>query len=1053
MNPSDDRKRSEARSVARRAGPATLAGAILLLLGGSAFGQVSQIPGGGTDVAIGPEGSVYVIGTAPCDGNGCAPYKWDGSNFQPVAGRGVRITVDAQGRLWLVNRNGGIYRYRSATSQDSDQIPGFATDIGAGADGSVFIIGNTLCDTNGCAPERFNGNGFTPFAGRGVRISAGPNGLPTLVNKNMGIYRYDNQQSSTQLPGAASEVSVAPDGTIYVVGTTGCGANGCDLYKYNGSGFDFVPGIQGESISVGRNGEIWTVGTTGNIFRGAAPAPFTLTSATTTSPAVGGQEFEITVTGTGFNPDTARIFFSSLDQGTLCPTTLSGNCTITNQVLTFKSTTQLRGRYTLAAGSYFVFVAINNVFPSNSVNLTVGSGVPTGLPAWSITKTHLGNFTPGSTGTYTITVSNAGRGATVAGPIAQVFDNLPTGLTAVSVVGQGWFCTTGPPVGCNRSDSLTAGASYPPLFLTVNVATNAPSSVINTASVQGGGVSGSPVSASDPTTIGSPGGGVPALSITKTHVGNFTQGQTGTYTITVTNLGTAATTTGPIAQVVDTLPTGLTVSSVQGQGWLCTTGPPVGCNRGDSLATGASYPPLFLTVNVAANAPASVINTVSLLGAGNALANDPTTIVPAGGSLSISGTISDARGTCSSGVNLTATGGNATQSRADGTYTFSNLLPGSYTITPTKAACTFAPPSITLNLQSSATGINFTGGGGVGITIAPSTLRPATLGAPYSALLTATGGTAPHTFTVVAGNLPAGISLATNGALSGTPSQLLPFPSTFTVQARDANGANGQLAYTLDVVAASNTTITGIRSASDFGGGFAFFASGSWIEIAGTGLATSTRTWGGADFTGGGLVAPTVLDNVRVFINNQPAFVYFVSPTQLNVQAPADAASGPVEVRVTNSLGIVSFASQKRLNAPGMLAPSAFNVGGRQYLAAQFPDRFFVGRTNLIQGAAFRPAKPGDQITLYGIGFGEVSPGGAPGNVVTVANSVVSPVAISFGQTPATVSYSGLAPGFLGLYQFNVAVPEVPDGDSQINITLGGQPLLQPAMFLTVQRQ
>ena len=199
-------------------------------------------------------------------------------------------------------------------------------------------------------------------------------------------------------------------------------------------------------------------------------------------------------------------------------------------------------------------------------------------------------------------------------------------------------------------------------------------------------------------------------------------------------------------------------------------------------------------------------------------------------------------------------------------------------------------------------------------------------------------------------------------------------------------------------------------------------------------------------------MAPTVLDNVRVFVNNQPAFVYFVSPTQLNVQAPADPASGPVEVRVSNSLGVLSFSVEKRSNAPGMLAPSAFNVGGRQYLAAQFSDRSFVGRANLIPGVSFRPARPGDQITLYGVGFGDVSPDNPPGSIVKSANNLVAPLSISFGQTTAAVSYSGLAPGFLGLYQFNLAVPQIPDGDSQINITLGGQTLVQPAIFLTVQR-
>jgi uncharacterized repeat protein (TIGR01451 family) len=168
--------------------------------------------------------------------------------------------------------------------------------------------------------------------------------------------------------------------------------------------------------------------------------------------------------------------------------------------------------------------------------------------------------------------------------------------------------------------------------LTVNVATSAPASVTNQVSVAGGGAA-TGASASDPTTIIA--ATTPPWTITKTHLGNFTQGQNGaTYTITVKNTGAGPTTAGSIAQVMDTLPTGLTAVSIQGAGWICQTAPfiYIGCNRSDSLAAGASYPPITLTVNVAANAPASVTNQVSVSAGGfssSATATDPTTIAPA----------------------------------------------------------------------------------------------------------------------------------------------------------------------------------------------------------------------------------------------------------------------------------------------------------------------------------------------------------------------------------------------------------------------------------------
>jgi uncharacterized protein (TIGR03437 family) len=159
-----------------------------------------------------------------------------------------------------------------------------------------------------------------------------------------------------------------------------------------------------------------------------------------------------------------------------------------------------------------------------------------------------------------------------------------------------------------------------------------------------------------------------------------------------------------------------------------------------------------------------------------------------------------------------------------------------------------------------------------------------------------------------------------------------------------------------------------------------------------------------------------------------------------------------VEVRLTNpSGGIATFSGQKRETAPGMLAPPLFNVGGRQYMVAQFPDLVYVGRANLVAGASFRPARPADVITAYGIGFGEVTPPIAPGVVVSALHQL-SGVAISFGSTRANVRFAGLAPNFVGLYQFNLEVPDVADGDHQINVTLNGQPLQQPPMYLTVAR-
>ena len=70
-------------------------------------------------------------------------------------------------------------------------------------------------------------------------------------------------------------------------------------------------------------------------------------------------------------------------------------------------------------------------------------------------------------------------------------------------------------------------------------------------------------------------------------------------------------------------------------------------------------------------------------------------------------------------------------------------------------------------------------------------------------------------------------------------------------------------------------------------------------------------------------------------------------------------------------------------------------------------------------------ARPGETITIYGIGFGAVNPAAGNGQVVTQTNQLSAPLQIKFAGTVANTTYSGLATQYLGLYQFNVIVPQV----------------------------
>ena len=124
------------------------------------------------------------------------------------------------------------------------------------------------------------------------------------------------------------------------------------------------------------------------------------------------------------------------------------------------------------------------------------------------------------------------------------------------------------------------------------------------------------------------GGGVPSLSITKTHTGLFTQGQqNATYTVTVSNQANAGPTNGSTVTVTETVPSGLTLVSMAGTGWTCPSNANT-CTRSNALSGGTSYPPITVTVNVAANAASPQVNQVSVSGGGSvsSSATDPTGI-------------------------------------------------------------------------------------------------------------------------------------------------------------------------------------------------------------------------------------------------------------------------------------------------------------------------------------------------------------------------------------------------------------------------------------------
>jgi len=238
--------------------------------------------------------------------------------------------------------------------------------------------------------------------------------------------------------------------------------------------------------------------------------------------------------------------------------------------------------------------------------------------------------------------------------------------------------------------------------------------------------------------------------------------------------------------------------------------------------------------------------------------------------------------------------------------------------------------------------------------------------------------------------------------------------------------------------------VRSVISASSYGG-FLALAPATWMEIYGTNLANvASQTWASTDFNGN--AAPTALGATTVTIGGQSAFIDYVSPTQVNAQVPSNVAPGPQPVVVTTPGGTsTAFTVTVNATEPGLLAPAVFNLSGGQYVVALFPDNItFVLPPSVAAGVPTARARPGNTIIFYGVGFGPVTPNIPAGQIVSQSNQLSGAVQVLFNGTPGTVSFAGLTGGYLGLYQFNVVVPNVAAADTvPLTFTLNGTPAPQ----------
>jgi len=224
-------------------------------------------------------------------------------------------------------------------------------------------------------------------------------------------------------------------------------------------------------------------------------------------------------------------------------------------------------------------------------------------------------------------------------------------------------------------------------------------------------------------------------------------------------------------------------------------------------------------------------------------------------------------------------------------------------------------------------------------------------------------------------------------------------------------------------VTASGSTISVTPSISSggivpVGSNVPMIQSGEWVSIYGTNLAGGVATWSG-NF-------PTSLGGTSVTVDGKAAYLWYVSPTQINLQVPDDKATGQVSLVVTNANGTASSTVALAQFAPSFSLLDSKHVAGLIVIASGYTA---LGSAN--------PAKAGDTIELFAYGLGPTNPVVPAGQAFTGAAPTTNPVSVIINNVSVTPTFAGLSSA--GLYQINLTIPAgLATGDVSLVATVGG---------------
>lgn len=220
-------------------------------------------------------------------------------------------------------------------------------------------------------------------------------------------------------------------------------------------------------------------------------------------------------------------------------------------------------------------------------------------------------------------------------------------------------------------------------------------------------------------------------------------------------------------------------------------------------------------------------------------------------------------------------------------------------------------------------------------------------------------------------------------------------------------------------------------------------APNSLVTLFGTDLAWTTEILTTAHIANGSL--PFNLAEVRVSVGNYWAPLFYVSPTQINFLVPANLRTGAVTLRVVRQGVVGPELSMTLVDA----APQFFSsVDG--YVIAQHSDYSLITPDS--------PARPGEVIVIYAIGLGRTAPQPAAGEIpwypgwMTQLESLrVSIDGVVLG--PEHIWYAGLSPGWAGLYQINLILPDPLPPNPELRAAVGDQPSAAGLKLATAPNQ